>query len=116
MKLDISKMGDITVLRYEGSLDADNLAGFKKAVYEAADKGAVKFILDASKIDFIDSMGLGVIISLLRRIKQKGGDIKISSLTADVRTIFEITKLYRLFDVHDNEKSALDAFRAKKKR
>lgn len=115
MKLDISKRGDVTVLRCEGSLDADNIAAFKKIAYEVLDKGALKLILDASKVDFVDSMGLGVLISLLRKLKQEDGDIKIVSLTPDVKTIFEITRLYRLFDIFDELKDALDAFKDMRK-
>lgn len=111
MKLDVSKKGGITIIKCEGSLDADNIASFKKVAYEILDRGVVRFVLDASKVDFVDSMGLGVLISLLRRVKQKNGDIKIASLTPDVKTIFEITKLYRLFDVCDSSKEAVERFK-----
>lgn len=110
MKLEVSKKGDIALLKCVGSLDADNVASFKKTVYDLLEKGTVKFVLDASCVEFIDSMGLGVLISLLRRVKQKDGDVKIASLTSDVKTIFEITRLYRLFDVYNSPKEALDKF------
>ena len=111
MKLDVSKKGDITVLVCSGSLDADNVAVFKKAAYDALEGGVSKFVLDASRMDFVDSMGLGVLISLLRKLKQKNGDIKIASLTPDVKTIFEITKLYRLFDVYEDSDTAVKGFK-----
>lgn len=111
MKLDVSKKGDVTLIVCSGSLDADNVPVFKKAAYDAFESGVIKFILDASKMDFVDSMGLGVLISLLRKLKQKNGDIKIASLTPDVKTIFEITKLYRLFDVYDDSETALKGFK-----
>lgn len=111
MKVDVSKKGKVTILKCVGSLDADNIVAFKKRAYEIFDSGESNFVLDASEIDFVDSMGLGVLISLLRRVKQKDGDIKIASLTPDVKTIFEITKLFRLFDVSDTPKQALDKFK-----
>lgn len=111
MKLEIAKRGKVTILRCEGSLDADNVAPFKQAAYDVVNKGALEIILDASKLEFVDSMGLGVLISLLRRLKQQDGDIKIVSLSSDVKTIFEITRLYRLFDVYDSIREALDGFK-----
>jgi anti-sigma B factor antagonist len=110
MKLDVSKKGDVTVLKCSGSLDADNIAAFKKTACDLFDKGGVKFVLDASNVEFVDSMGLGVLISFLRRVKAKEGDIKICSLTPEVKTIFEITRLYRLFDVADSVKDAIGRF------
>lgn len=110
MKLNVSKKGDVAILKCVGSLDADNIASFKRVAYEMLEKGTIKYVLDASGVDFVDSMGLGVLISLLRRVKQKDGDIKIASLTPDVKTIFEITKLYRLFDVYGTPKEAVEKF------
>lgn len=111
MKLDVSKKGDVAILRCAGSLDSDSISTFKKTAYDLFDQGTVKYVLDASKVDFVDSMGLGVLISLLRKVKQKDGDIKIASLTPDVKTIFEITRLYRLFDVFDTANEAIDKFK-----
>lgn len=110
MKMEVSQKGKIIILKCEGSLDADNVAAFKKTAYDLLDKGSLKFVLDATSIDFVDSMGLGVLISMLRRVKQKDGDIKIAALAPDVKTIFEITKLYRLFDVCDTPKEAISKF------
>jgi anti-sigma B factor antagonist len=111
MKLDVIQKGEVTILKCSGNLDADNIALFKKAAYDILDKGRVKFVLDASSVEFVDSMGLGVLISMLRRVKQKDGDIKIASLTPDVKTIFEITKLYRLFDLCDSPQEAVTRFK-----
>lgn len=113
MKMEVTKKGDVTILRCKGNLDADNIASFKKIACDLMDKGTIKFVIDAAGVDFVDSMGLGVLISLLRRVKQKDGDIKIVSLTDEVKTIFEITRLYRLFDVHDDLKNAVDKFQDK---
>lgn len=114
MKVDVTKKGNITVVKCSGSLDSDHVAAFKKVVYDLYESGSYKFVLDAEEIDFVDSMGLGVLISLLRRVKQRDGDIKIASLSPDVKMIFEITKLFRLFDVSDSVKDALGKFKEKK--
>ena len=111
MKVEVSKKGDVAILKCMGSLDADSISGFKKVAYDMLDDGTTKYVLDAAGVDFVDSMGLGVLISLLRKVKQKDGDIKIVSLTPDVKTIFEITRLFRLFDVYDSIKDAVDKFK-----
>jgi len=111
MKVEVVNKSGITVFKCEGSLDADSIPSFKKVAYDLLEKGTTKFVLDASSVDFVDSMGLGVLISLLRRVKQKDGDVKIASLTPDVKTIFEITRLYRLFDVFDSTKEAVQKFK-----
>lgn len=111
MKLEVSTKGDIAIFRCQGSLDSDSIASFKKTAYDMFEKGTVKYVIDASGIDFVDSMGLGVLISLLRKVKQENGDIKIASLTPDVQTIFEITRLYRLFDVYDSPREAIAKFK-----
>lgn len=111
MNLTTVKKGDVAVIKCAGSLDADSIPVFKKAAYDLFDKGTIKFVLDASQMDFVDSMGLGVLISLLRRVKQKDGDIKVASLTPDVKTVFEITRLYKLFDVYESAKEAVEGFK-----
>lgn len=114
MKVDVSQKGEIVILRCNGSLDADSIPVFKKHAYDALDNGKIKFVLDASNMEFVDSMGLGVLISFLRKVKEKDGDVKIAGLTADVKTIFEITRLYRLFDVSDNLGGAVKNFKNEK--
>lgn len=111
MEIETEQVGNVTVLYCEGSLDADTVTHFKKTANELLERGVTNFVIDASKLNFVDSMGLGVIISLLRRVKQRDGDIKISSLTPDVKSIFEITRLHRLFDICENKAEAIEKFK-----
>lgn len=99
MEINIENRGEAVVLRCVGSLDADTVALFKKRANELFDGGASKLIMDATGISFIDSMGLGAMIALLRRTRKKNGDLKIFGLNKSVREIFDITRLHKLFDV-----------------
>lgn len=110
MNIDVERQGDISILHCGGSLDADSVMGFKKIAYELVDKGSVRLVIDCANVTFVDSMGLGVLISLLRRARSKQGDVKVASLTDDVRTVFEITRLHRLFDVCADSQTAVRQF------
>lgn len=98
MKLNIAKKGEATVLQIVGNLDADSVTRFKKQTYQLAEEGCRQFVIDFSDCPFVDSMGLGALISLLRKVRTQQGDVKITRLGKDVATIFEITRLNRLFE------------------
>lgn len=99
MEIVVEQLHAVAVVACQGSLDASTIAGFKERTQALLDQDVRYIVLDASQLTFIDSMGLGVIISLLRKVKAHGGDVKVAAPTPDVRSIFEITRLNRLFDV-----------------
>ena len=66
-------------------------------------------VVDLSGVDFIDSAGLGLLIALLKRISERGGDLKIAGLQKKVRMVFEITRAFKVFDIFDNAAEALNA-------
>jgi len=110
MNIEVKQNGMVQVLQCGGSLDADSVAGFKKVAYDLVKGGSKQFVIDCSSLNFIDSMGLGVLISLLRRVRQQQGDVKVAGLNEDVKTIFEITRLHRLFDVCSDSDAAVRKF------
>jgi len=114
MNIEVKQLGNIKVLQCGGSLDADTVAGFKKVAYDLVNEGSIRFVIDCSDLNFIDSMGLGVLISLLRRVRQREGDVKVAALSEEVKTIFEITRLHRLFDVCADADAAVSRFDDKK--
>jgi anti-sigma B factor antagonist len=93
------KSGKITVLKCKGSLDAESVAGFKKSTQKLVEDGERYFVVDAAGLNFVDSMGLGAIISLMRRVQADRGEIKLAALSPDIRMIFELTRLHRVFDI-----------------
>lgn len=98
MKITIDTKNGTTVLHLIGNLDADSVTRFKKQTYQLAEEGCQQFVIDFSDCPFVDSMGLGALISLLRKVRTQQGDVKITRLGKDVATIFEITRLNRLFE------------------
>lgn len=114
MNINIEAIDNVSVVRCGGSLDADSVASFKKATADLVNRGAVRLVVDCAGLTFIDSMGLGALISLLRRVRQREGDLKVAALNEDVKTIFEITRLHRLFDVCGDATQACRQFTKKK--
>lgn len=114
MNIDIEQHGDIRILHCGGSLDADTVAAFKKVAYDMVTAGTTRFIIDCTNLSFIDSMGLGVLISLLRRVRSRDGDVKVAALSDEVKTIFEITRLHRLFEVCQDPAAAVRKFERSK--
>lgn len=113
MNIEIKQSGDIHIMHCGGSLDADTVAGFKKVAYDLVGKGVNQIVIDCTNLNFVDSMGLGVMISLLRRVRQRDGDVKVAALSDEVKTIFEITRLHRLFDVCADWGTAVKQFNKK---
>jgi anti-sigma B factor antagonist len=111
MKIKVATEKNVTILSCIGSLDSETLAKFKQATQKLCDNGATRLVLEGGQLTFIDSMGLGALISLLRKVKEHEGDIKVANLTPDVETIFQITRLHRLFDVCDSVDDACAKFK-----
>ncbi len=92
----------ILVLSPQGSLDASYVPSFKKDCSLFANKDSQKILIDCSALDFIDSTGLGALLSLLRKIEAKQGRLAFAHLSSEVASIFEITRLHKLFEVFPN--------------
>jgi anti-sigma B factor antagonist len=67
-------------------------------------------VIDFSKTGYIDSSGLGVLVSLSKKIREQGGELRLAGLNADLQTLFELTKLDTLFAITGTAEEALAAF------
>lgn len=72
---------------------------FREDVKHHMDNGATHFLLDFQKCRFIDSTGLGVIVSLYKKCAENGGGIKLKSLNPNVRKVFDLTRLTNIFEI-----------------
>ena len=79
-------------------------------VLDALDGGARKFVVDFAKTGYIDSSGLGVLVSLSKKIREQGGELRLAGLNEDLQTLFELTKLDTLFAITKTAEEALAAF------
>ena len=92
---------DDTLIEVGGQLIVGNRQLLKEQVLDQLERGDRKFIVDFSKTDYIDSSGLGVLVTLSKKIREQGGQLSLVSLSEDLRTLFELTKLDTLFVFSD---------------
>jgi anti-sigma B factor antagonist len=86
--IDCTEVNGILVVEMKGiSLDARTAKDFRREIEPQLDSHA-KVVLDLSQMTFVDSSGLGFLLSCLRQVSSKGGDMKLSSLTSQVRSVF----------------------------
>ncbi|MGD0992699.1 MAG: STAS domain-containing protein [Gemmatimonadales bacterium] len=102
--------GGVVVVEVDGQLIVGNRQELKQKVLDALEAGDKKFLIDFSKTGYIDSSGLGVLVSLSKKIRDEGGDLRLAGLNDDLKTLFELTKLDTLFAITDTATEALAAF------
>ena len=106
----IRRKDAVTVVDIEGRLDAVSAPAAKAQLHELIEKGNRNLVLNLERIGFIDSAGLGMLVSCLRRCTAEGGDFRLAAVPAFCRSIFELTRLTRVFDVFEDEEQAVAAF------
>lgn len=103
MSIRSTREGDRVVIDVEGQLVAGNRQQLKDAVLPEIDRGARRFIIDFADTGYIDSAGLGVLVSLSKKIRESDGTLRLTNLNEDLRTLFELTKLDTLFSFGGGE-------------
>ncbi|HSM05575.1 MAG TPA: STAS domain-containing protein [Longimicrobiales bacterium] len=107
MGFSVTKQDGVTVVDVEGQLIVGNRQELKQRVLEELDAGERRFVVDFRDTGYIDSSGLGVLVSLSKKIREQGGELRLSGLNEDLRTLFELTKLDTLFRITDSKSEAL---------
>jgi anti-sigma B factor antagonist len=111
MKIDIRTIGDIRILDCSGKITLGEGTMFiRNTVREALQSGAKKIILNLGDINYIDSAGVGELVSTFTTTVNAGGKLKLLNLTKKVQELLTITKLLTVFDVFTDEKAALASF------
>ncbi len=110
MSFTVKKHGDVTILEVEGTLIVGNRQELKQKVIEELETGTRKVLVDFDKTTYIDSSGLGVLVSLAKKIREMGGDLRLANLNEDLQTLFELTKLDTLFQISESRDRALESF------
>ncbi len=107
MGFQVEKVNDVLVVDVEGQLIVGNRQELKQKVLEELDGGERKFVVDFEKTGYIDSSGLGVLVSLSKKVREQGGELRLANLNEDLKTLFELTKLDTLFHIADSREAAL---------
>lgn len=101
---------DITTVTVEGQLIVANRQDLKQVVQDALDGGARKLLLDFTPTAYIDSSGLGALVSINKKVREVGGSLRLAGLNEDLRSLFELTKLDSLFAISETAAEALTGF------
>lgn len=107
------EISGVTVVDLSGRITlGEGSAMLREMVRDFIGKGQKKIVLNLADVNYIDSSGIGELVSGFTTVKNHGGELKLLNLTKKVHDLLQITKLYTVFDVHNDEGSALKSFRA----
>ena len=95
----------------EDRLDANNSEELKVELHHLFEKGIKDLIIDLKEVHFIDSSGLGVLVSGYKNASIKHGSLKLSNLQSQVKSLFELTRLHRVFDIFMTVDDALQSYK-----
>ncbi len=111
MKFTTRQVDGVTILDLTGRITlGEGSVTLRDAVKDTVAKGSKKILLNLKDVDYIDSSGLGEMVAAYTTVKNQGGELKLLHLTDKVHDLLQITKLYTVFDIHDNEAHAVSSF------
>jgi anti-sigma B factor antagonist len=91
-----------------GEVDVYTSPRLKQEIVDLLNQGYTKIIVDTTKVEYLDSTGLGVLIGGLKRARERDGDLRLICDSPRILRIFEITGLTKIFDIHRSEAEAID--------
>ena len=104
-----SAVGGTAVVAVQGEADLHTAQELRAAINDAIDSGATSLVVDLSEATFIDSMTLGVLLGAVKRLRSIDGHVSVVCKDANIRRIFEITLLDRVFTLYRSRETALEA-------
>jgi anti-sigma B factor antagonist len=111
MTLSTREVNEVTILDLGDRITLGEESGrLRDTVRGIVDKGSKKIILNLGEVSYIDSSGLGELVSAFTAVKRAGGELKLLNVTEKISDLLVITKLVTVFDVRDNEKAAVSSF------
>jgi len=111
VKLNARQVGDVSVIDVAGRITlGEGSSALRDSIREMVGKGQKKILLNLGDVSYIDSSGIGELVSAFTTVTNQGGQLKLLNLTKRVKDLLQITKLYTVFDVHDDEASAVRFF------
>ncbi|HEX8177420.1 MAG TPA: STAS domain-containing protein [Pyrinomonadaceae bacterium] len=113
-ELDIKERqaGDVTVLDMDGKITiGEGSVALRSAIRRLLEEGKKKILLNLAGVGYIDSSGIGELVSSFTAINKEGGQLKLLKLTQKLQDLLAITKLLTVFDVYDNESEALSSYK-----
>lgn len=104
-------VGTVTILDMRGRITLGNeIEDLRSAVRSLVAKGQKKIILNLAEVDYIDSSGVGELVGCFTTVRNAGGELKLLNLSQKVHDVLQVTKLYTVFDIRDDEFNAVKSF------
>ncbi len=112
LKTSNRQVDGITIVDCSGRITlGEGSVVLRDSVKDLLTKGQKKILLNLGDVNYIDSSGIGELVSAYTTVKNQGGELKLLNLTKKVHDLLQITKLYTVFDVRDDETTAVKSFR-----
>jgi anti-sigma B factor antagonist len=110
MELVSENIDNVTIIALVGAqLDASTAGEFKREITPVLEQHT-QVVFDLSQLDFVDSSGLGSLLSCLRHMQARGGDLKLCGMSKSVRALFELVRMHRIFHIFETQTEAIRAF------
>jgi len=104
--------GDVTILDMDGKITiGEGSVALRSAVRRLLEESKKKILLNLARVGYIDSSGIGELVSSYTAINKEGGQLKLLNLTQKLQDLLTITKLLTVFDVYETEEEALNSFK-----
>ncbi|SYZ74436.1 Anti-sigma factor antagonist [Candidatus Zixiibacteriota bacterium] len=112
MKIVDEIKNDVVIIKLEGKvMGGPDATIFYGKLHEYVDAGKKKVIIDLSGVEWMSSVGLGMLISALTTMKNKGGELKLTGVTKTIQSLLTITRLMTIFESHDSIDDAIKTFK-----
>jgi len=113
MKAIVRQIDSVTIVDVSGRITlGEGCTQLRELIREQLAKGNKNVLLNLGDVSYIDSSGIGELVSSYTAVSNQGGSLKLLNLTKKVQDLLQITKLYTIFDVHDDEAKAISSFSA----
>jgi anti-sigma B factor antagonist len=111
MTTSIRELGVVTIVDISGRIQlGEESAALRDLVSDLLSKGHKKILFNLRDVNYIDSSGLGHLVSAFTSVRNQGGVLKLLNLTNNVHSVMQMTRLYTVFDIMDNEAAAVKSF------
>jgi anti-sigma B factor antagonist len=111
LTLESRDVGQVTILDMRGRITlGDEIEDLRSAVRNLVAKGQKKIILNLAEVDYIDSSGVGELVGCFTTVRNAGGELKLLNLSKKVHDVLQVTKLYTVFDIREDEFNAVKSF------
>jgi anti-sigma B factor antagonist len=112
MNIEVRTVGDVRIVDWKGKITlGEETMAVRNTVRDIVKGGAKKVVFNLAGVNYIDSSGVGELVSTYTTVTNAGGQLKLLNLTSKLHELLTITKLLTVFDVYDNEKNAITSFR-----